>query len=215
MQTIKKLILVTAITIILTPPVSLYAMRRPALSAEEQKLTYAMQATDPIWEGDPKWRVPSQNNSLIVAARRGDLHAVQYILHHRIDIKTVKELGQAALIEATHNGYTDIVQTLLNAGVDPDADDCLTALMIAVDNKHHEIVDLLIAARANLDSQDITTKNPLMRAIMKTKQPSIKIITTLINAKANLELPYDYYGEQITILDIAASSLIIDTDINI
>ena len=91
---------------------------------------------------------------LTPASERGDWVSVQDYLAKGADIDTQSEqLGYTALMCASENGHTAIVQILLEAGADKDAKNIYgcTALMYASENGHITVVQLLLRAGADKD----------------------------------------------------------------
>lgn len=90
------------------------------------------------------------------ACREGDLELVESLID-QVDINTKDyKVGDTPLLLASLNGYTKIVELLLNTGADPHYknNNGNTALMIATRKTNVEIVKLLIKSGINIDHQN-------------------------------------------------------------
>ena len=93
------------------------------------------------------------------------------------------------VIWATIKRHTQIVELLLEKGVDPNLanKDGLTPLYVASRNKHTKLVKLLLSngANPNLEKENVAT--PLFLA---SRNGHMEIVTLLLNAEANPNLAY-------------------------
>lgn len=93
--------------------------------------------------------------------------------------------GVAALIQVCSSGRLDLVNFLLEKGVDPDAELDLSVrtdpcLVVAVTNRHYEVVRRLIEGKANIKCRQ---SKPLRKAIDMRDE---KMVSILIDAGATL-----------------------------
>ena len=95
----------------------------------------------------PSWHIQQLERSLIASAASGRLDDVQFILHVRPDLNAVDaDTGRTALIWAAANGHTAIARELLaqpNINVEARDDTGQTALELAIDQRHHDISELI------------------------------------------------------------------------
>lgn len=86
------------------------------------------------------------------ATKAGDLNRVCKLLDTGVDVNSLDEHGQTALMNAAHRGDVELTQLLIQRGADLNhtAKYGLTALMLAVINNHPQIVGFLVDAGADL-----------------------------------------------------------------
>ena len=92
-----------------------------------------------------------------------------------------------ALLDASKNGYIEIVKRLLENGADVNHQDGygLTALMYASKNGHIEVVRLLLENGAKVDIQSTRGRTALMYASWGGHIGHIEIVRALLAAGAN------------------------------
>lgn len=91
------------------------------------------------------------------AAAIGDVESVKYLLTITKDIDDENEDGTTALIEASRNGYVQVITLLLDAGADIEHYDEMwgdTPLLKAAYNCRPMAVRLLVERGANILHQD-------------------------------------------------------------
>ncbi|MEW6360074.1 MAG: ankyrin repeat domain-containing protein [Planctomycetota bacterium] len=96
-------------------------------------------------------KVDAWNGELLhLAARKGDLVAVDLLLRLGASVSIEDELGQTALYDASRSGHTEIAEMLLQAGATVDAKDRdgYTPLNHAAWTGQTEVAQLLIAKGA-------------------------------------------------------------------
>jgi ankyrin repeat protein len=94
------------------------------------------------------------DSPLIMAAHQGHVQCVDILIKAGAHVNYARgKDGCTALIMASHQGHIDVVRSLLAAGADPRLaiHNGFTALDIAKDSKHPQIVALLEAKIAELD----------------------------------------------------------------
>jgi ankyrin repeat protein len=112
-----------------------------------------------------------RNSAFLLAGARGYLDIVRLTLAAGADLKSTNRYGGTALIPACHYGHVETVRELLKTKIDVDHVNNLgwTALLEAVilgdgGPAHTEIVQLLVAAGANVKMADRQGVTPLQHA---------------------------------------------------
>ena len=111
----------------------------------------------------------------------------------RYEHNKLKTTAQSSpLILASHNGYTEIVKLLLEAGADVNhkSFDGATALILASRNGHTEVVKLLLEAGANVNATLSTARNYYSRI-----RPNVADIMSLPARERNLHEYLKKMGE--------------------
>jgi ankyrin repeat protein len=110
----------------------------------------------------------------LYAGARGHIEILKLTLAHGADLKSTNRYGGTALIPAAERGHVDTVRTLIAAGVDVDHVNKLnwTALLEAIilsdgGERHQEIVQALIDAKANVNRADGEGMTPLQHAVKR------------------------------------------------
>jgi ankyrin repeat protein len=91
-------------------------------------------------------------DSLIWAAKRGDLVALETAIRSGANVNSEDSQGWTALFHAAHHGNTKALQLLIDAGADVNRgrESGFTALFSAVGGGHVEAVRLLLDAGAEI-----------------------------------------------------------------
>jgi ankyrin repeat protein len=111
----------------------------------------------------------------------------------QINIEAVDNYGQTSLIWAARNGYTEVVQFLLNANANIEAVDYYgqTSLIWASRYGNTEVVQLLLNANANIEVVDNDGQTSLIWAAMLGHT---EVVQLLLNENANIEA-VDHYRQ--------------------
>lgn len=117
---------------------------------------------------------------LLIAARRGDLKALETSIAARVDLNAVDGWGRTALHRAALYGHVDVVTRLAKAGADLEVmtpEDFWTALHVAANENHAAVIHALAGAKANLEARkDANYKTPLMVALMNEAPDAVKAL---------------------------------------
>ncbi len=101
-------------------------------------------------------------SSLHFAAVWGDSEIFRILLNESRNVDAKDKDGTTPLIIAAYRGHTDIVDMLIRKGADVNAkDDLGTALQRAQDQKHQEIVSLLLKAGAQNNQLGSQSSSPM------------------------------------------------------
>lgn len=168
METIKKLIIVTALTAALGPVAGAYAMD----NEEERKDVVAQveQLTDEQKAG--------LNQMLFWAAQEGDVCWVESVLNNGADINVLDEKSFSALSYAAYGGFVDMVELLLTHGanVDGGAGAEATPLQCAIMGQHKNIVEILFKHNVKVNSEGGLELSPLAPAIAVADIETIEML---------------------------------------
>lgn len=114
--------------------------------------------------------------SLITAARRGDINAVKDLLAKGADVNAT-ELSMTALTWAAGKGHTEVAKLLIGRGADVNAIGLgRTALMWAASEGHIETAKLLIERGADVNKGRETGYTALMLAAFYRKTETAKFL---------------------------------------
>ncbi len=92
---------------------------------------------------------------LIVAASNGDWHLVQYLIDSGANVNLADDSGGTPLFAASWHKHPVVVEKLLKAGANPNADaDGLTPLMAAAWRLNRRTIALLLDAGADPSMKD-------------------------------------------------------------
>ena len=100
---------------------------------------------------------------LLFAARKGALASARLLVEAGADVNDVAPDGTSALVTAAHSGHGTLARFLVEAGADPNHEAAgYTALHAAVVRGDRELVDLLVANRADMNAR-IIRGTPVIR----------------------------------------------------
>lgn len=93
-------------------------------------------------------------NAIVLAAERGNLEIVKFLIERGVKIESKDVDGATALYGAALNGRTSVVQYLVEKGADVNAanNDGYVPLAMAAKNNHLDIVKYLIEKGASIDT---------------------------------------------------------------
>lgn len=120
------------------------------------------------------------------AASDGELRTVEIVLKSAIDINK-SHLGLTPLLVSVKNGHAAVVEVLINAGCDVNQSEFITLespVFIASAIGRLDILELLIAAKANLNAPNKDELTPLFIAALNGY---FSIFNALISAGANFQ----------------------------
>lgn len=129
-------------------------------------------------------RFGNEPSLLESAARHGDIDKLTAALSN------VCARPDDALFYAADSGQTEIVSSLLKAGIDPNASEHKqTALHAAVENHHASTVKLLLASGANVNAKNSKSETPLDLVSPEGASPAVaqaqlEIVQSLVDAGA-------------------------------
>jgi len=130
-----------------------------------------------------------QTSPLMMAVDNKHLHVAEYLLQHGADIQLDNKYGYTPLMQAVMRNDAKMVNLLLDKGAKIDQKNFyteLTPLMMAADNGSLEMVELLMARKANLNLQDGRGRSALMHA-SAARQPKIAERLTQAGADTTLK----------------------------
>jgi ankyrin repeat protein len=117
---------------------------------------------------------------LLIAARRGDLKALETSIAARVDLNAVDGWGRTALYRSALYGQVDVVKRLIKAGADLEVmtpDDFWTPLHVAASGNDAAVIQALAAGKANLEARkDPDYMTPLMVALMNQAPDAVKAL---------------------------------------
>jgi ankyrin repeat protein len=139
-------------------------------------------------------RAKSGRTALIMAASvTGNIKAVRLLLDRGADFKVGRESGAGALWAASQAADTSIVKELLARGADPnEARDSATALMTAAAYEAPEIVELLLAAGADVNRRSRparrTDRGEMTALLWAAPWNNKQIIQSLVDKQADVNV---------------------------
>ena len=118
---------------------------------------------------------------IVIAAGRGDIKAIRYLIHRKARIDDRGQNEKTALSIATALGYTNIMEALLDAGADPNRTGIRKEVPIiqAARAGHLKAVILLATRGAFLEDTDLTGRTALDWAIMNRHERIVAYLESL------------------------------------
>ena len=116
----------------------------------------------------------------------GELRTMRKLVKEGADVRATDANGNTCLIIAAYHGHTDTVRYLLCL---PEVDanqqgSCnYTALHVAVEEKHADVVEVLIDAGADIETKDVDRRSPLHLASVSGE---LTTMTKLVDAGADV-----------------------------
>ena len=119
-------------------------------------------------------------NTLVEAARNGDMNAVQAALDAGVPINMENELGEFALMEAANYGEPEMVRFLIESGADVYSNngDEHIALHYAAKEGADTIVQILLDAGSFVDHENCNGRTPLMEACRCRNESTVRLLLT-------------------------------------
>ncbi len=123
------------------------------------------------------------DKAFLFACQDDGVLAMVIVLHRRGANPNIIVDGLTPLFVAASQGHTQVVEYLLEIGVDPDqrTEEGATPLIIAAKNGHLDIVKLLINNGADVDAR---ADNGATAMAVALEQDQIKVINALVEAGA-------------------------------
>lgn len=153
-------------------------------------------------------RDAKDNTALIVAASKGHLEVVTWLINNNADINLANRKKETALMKSIEGNFVTITEQLLTYGADVNRRniDGDTPLILAAKNGHVDIVRSLIQDGADIDARDNEGNNALLIAI---KNNQIDIIPLLLEAGINVNSANTYLDTALILAIMAPSALTI------
>ena len=129
---------------------------------------------------------------LLLASVSGELTTVQMLVEAGADVRATDTEGYTCLIFAAYDGHTDTVRYLVSLPeVDLNHQDNrnFTALHDAVEEKHADVVEVLIDAGADIETKNVDGRSPLHLASVSGPLTTVKM---LVEAGADVRATDDY-----------------------
>jgi len=118
------------------------------------------------------------------AALEGDVDLLQSIVAAGVNLEAPQPKdGQVALMYASANGYTDVMEILIKAGAKMQTQDKFgfTALHVAATTGEAEAIKLLLLSGANLDARDKFGNSALKKAREQKHAEAAKVLEDAAN----------------------------------
>lgn len=132
---------------------------------------------------NPKQKNKAGSTALMIAARAGRIDNVE-VLSSSATKAEIQEVFDLVI----RTGLTLGINKIFALGANVNTTNALgeTPLMVAVENRHHLIVDILLSKGASIQGVSNEGEDALMIAL-STTPPKLRIVTTLINKGANVQ----------------------------
>ena len=142
----------------------------PATSSAENSVKESMESA-PAEE-----KVTLESRNFVLAARYGQKDVVQKMLLDGIDVNSLDELGNTALIAASGQGHSDLATLLLAKGADVNAqsNDGTSALMASAIIGNKDIAERLLKGGAKIDEKRNNGETALFDATLSGQTEMVK-----------------------------------------
>jgi len=150
-------------------------------------VTHEMHPPQLVPFGNKRW------TPLSLATRLECHDLMERLLQNGAAVNASDESGRTALIDAASRGLTEAVRILLDAGAEIEAKtktEEKTALMLAADQGHVKVVQMLVAQRSNVNARDSDGKTALIVAAARGYADIVQLLLQRgadINAKDRFE----------------------------
>ena len=125
------------------------------------------------------------------ACLSGVFAVVKLLVKTGAGMRGTDNFGNTSLICASHHGHTDIVRYLVGlkeVDVDHKSDNGCSALVSAVCKRHTDVMEVLIAAGADIETKGIMGRSPLLTA---SEAENVQIVKMLVKAGADVRVTDD------------------------
>lgn len=132
----------------------------------------------------------AERTALHLASMHGFADSVRILLDGVADVAPVDKHGLTPLHLASACGYVEAVQLLLNTGKNNLELTCkagFTPLLLAIQNGHKPVVDILLRYNANLDCSDGRGRGPLHLAVLHGHLDLTEYILNLDSRSVNVD----------------------------
>jgi hypothetical protein len=126
----------------------------------------------------------------------GDVNSVKAAIQQVRDIDAIDEYGYTPLIQTAIVNNPAMTDCVLQAGADPDLPDLTgrTALHWAVDNANHDLVSLLLKAKANPNKYTVASQPVMSKPILRQDASLLALLTEF---GADTAFAYDYINAKL------------------
>jgi ankyrin repeat protein len=127
---------------------------------------------------------------LLIAARQGDLAAIDAAIARGDDLEAKDGAGRTPLMRAAHFGHADAVTRLAKAGASVEHTvEGHTSLHDAANDNNVPVIQALVAAHANLNARaGASSPTPLISAV---ENGAVNAVNALVDAKADANVAID------------------------
>ena len=132
----------------------------------------------------------TRHNDILLAAGRGHIDILLYLINHGADVNKKNGCKQTALHYASERGGLKVVETLLGKGADIDVedDDHCTPLILAAGRGHIDILLYLIDYDADVNQKDCRKRAALHYA---SERGDLKVVKAILSKGAEIDVEDD------------------------
>jgi ankyrin repeat protein len=150
-----------------------------AVAQEEPEIISYLEGLGAVEDADP----------FLVAARKGDLPAIEAALARRVDVEMEDGGSRTAMMRAAMYGRSAVITRLAKAGANVNARFSIefdTPLHMAARGNHADAVRALAAAGADLNARfNEDSPTPVMEAVSKSR---VEALAALVDVKADVNV---------------------------